>query len=350
MAVFRNNLEWDGAELRVCRKTKPPMRFADFTTYRDHLVGVARRMGENAGARKRDHPVSLLSTVSRGYDSPAASVLARGAGCSDAVTIRQVRSVLPRRDSSEEIAQELGFTCSVVDREGRGRPYELAFWVADGRAEDQNLAAFDFPGEVTALFSGAYCGVIWDDDEHKHPAVAEYRDRNTLSFCEYRLQSGVIHCPLPYLDYQRPEEILGIMRSPEMEPWSVGGDYDRPIPRRLVEEAGVPREMFGQRKSTTQFEETFSWPYRGDLQRSYADYLRRVGQEVPTVAWRRFLNLIDRNFLLPIEERSPQRFSDFRDRLRGPERWLMNWSNNELADRLADRRGDDTQSAFAVAG
>ena len=31
----------------------------------------------------------------------------------------------------------------------------------------------------------------------------------------------------------------------------MGGAYDRPIARRLVEEAGVPRHLFGQRKKAT---------------------------------------------------------------------------------------------------
>ena len=33
-----------------------------------------------------------------------------------------------------------------------------------------------------------------------------------------------------------------------MGDWRVGGDYDRPIPRRIVESAGVPRDYFGMRK------------------------------------------------------------------------------------------------------
>ena len=33
-----------------------------------------------------------------------------------------------------------------------------------------------------------------------------------------------------------------------MTPWSVGGGYDRPIPRRIAESAGVDRQAFGQRK------------------------------------------------------------------------------------------------------
>lgn len=34
-----------------------------------------------------------------------------------------------------------------------------------------------------------------------------------------------------------------------MRPWDVGGCYSRTIPRGIVEEAGVPRELFGVRKS-----------------------------------------------------------------------------------------------------
>ena len=33
-----------------------------------------------------------------------------------------------------------------------------------------------------------------------------------------------------------------------MRPWCVGGAYDRPIPRRIVESAGVERAAFGQTK------------------------------------------------------------------------------------------------------
>ena len=38
------------------------------------------------------------------------------------------------------------------------------------------------------------------------------------------------------------------MHSDEMKEWSVGGEYDRPIPRRIVEEAGIARESFGMKK------------------------------------------------------------------------------------------------------
>ena len=38
-----------------------------------------------------------------------------------------------------------------------------------------------------------------------------------------------------------------------MRPWILGRGYDRPIPRRLVEEAGVARDLFGgSKKAVTQ--------------------------------------------------------------------------------------------------
>ena len=43
-------------------------------------------------------------------------------------------------------------------------------------------------------------------------------------------------------------DIVRITESPEMDPWRLGNAYDRPIPRRVAEEAGVPRHLFGQSK------------------------------------------------------------------------------------------------------
>jgi hypothetical protein len=40
-----------------------------------------------------------------------------------------------------------------------------------------------------------------------------------------------------------------ITRSAEMAPWDVGGAYSRPICRRLLEDAGVPRGSFGVSKT-----------------------------------------------------------------------------------------------------
>ena len=59
-----------------------------------------------------------------------------------------------------------------------------------------------------------------------------------------------------------------------MDPWRIGTDYDRPIPRRIAEQAGVSRELFGRRKmaSVTEFP-SLGAPHSVDLKESYFEFL-----------------------------------------------------------------------------
>jgi hypothetical protein len=57
-----------------------------------------------------------------------------------------------------------------------------------------------------------------------------------------------IHVPVPMIGARRHTEVSLISRSAEMAPYRIGTDYDRPIPRRVLEDRGVPRSSFGQRK------------------------------------------------------------------------------------------------------
>lgn len=52
--------------------------------------------------------------------------------------------------------------------------------------------------------------------------------------------------------------IYKINNSQEMEKYSIGGQYDRPIPRRIAEESGVPRDSFGIKKSGAGFTYRFN--------------------------------------------------------------------------------------------
>jgi hypothetical protein len=65
------------------------------------------------------------------------------------------------------------------------------------------------------------------------------------------LQNGFIYFPVPILGFGSYERILSISRSPEMEDWQTFNEYDRPIPRRILETKGVPRELFGWDKKAT---------------------------------------------------------------------------------------------------
>jgi hypothetical protein len=76
-------------------------------------------------------------------------------------------------------------------------------------------------------------------------------DQSGSSIGEWRLRKGFIHVPLPYLGAERQREVQALSRSSEMRPWVLGRSYDKPIPRRILEEAGIPRGTFGEIKRAT---------------------------------------------------------------------------------------------------
>ena len=68
-----------------------------------------------------------------------------------------------------------------------------------------------------------------------------------------------------------------------MLPWKLGtGSYDRPIARRIAEEAGVPRAAFGQHKLGAGL--SSAWRLNAESERDFEDFLR---SEVPASILRR---------------------------------------------------------------
>lgn len=103
---------------------------------------------------------------------------------------------------------------------------------------------------------------------------------------EWRLVVGVIHLPLPYIGARRRAEIVEITESAEMDPWRLGTAYDRPIARRIAEEAGVPRQLFGQSKmgSVVLFSQP-SIPHGTVLRRDFFAYLAEEKILARSEAW-----------------------------------------------------------------
>ena len=77
---------------------------------------------------------------------------------------------------------------------------------------------------------------------------------------------------------RRKAEIIAITESDEMQPWRIHTAYDRPIPRRIAEEAGIPRQAFGQAKyaSVVIFPQP-SIPYGKTLRSEFFAYLDTQG-------------------------------------------------------------------------
>jgi hypothetical protein len=245
--TYFENLRWDGSTLTVEAK---PAGYRDFTTfarYRGFLESSLQLLAANM-ATKRRYPYTMLSTLSSGYDSPTVTVLARQVGCVETLSIDRARD--GDEDSGAAIANILGLRSLVVPQDAwRAMTLPEIPFIAGAPGGHQVLfkAAEDYlAGRV--LFTGFHGDKMWAKDTQDLSENIVRGDPSGLSLSEYRLWAGFIHCPAVFWGARQIRDVHAISNSPEMQPWDVAAQYSRPIPRRIVEEAGVPRELFGTRK------------------------------------------------------------------------------------------------------
>lgn len=225
----------------------------DFASYRSILREGVRCVLENAADPARKFPFRPLAAITGGYDSTATAALAAEAGCKEAFSFIDPRRPDPLYDSGKKNAERLGMTCAEYSRwEYLGLPGmpELEFALTTGAAQTP-LAALGTALEKTILVSGHRGDALWN------PMTAQYSDfmathwvRYTLGLTdtEFRIRRGFLNLSPATFSCGFNREIARIGRSEEMAPWSVGGNYDRPLARRIAEEAGLPRESFGMKK------------------------------------------------------------------------------------------------------
>lgn len=225
--------------------------FEDFSSYRAFLIRTLEGLRDNARSDERRSKHALLTTISSGYDSTACAALASELGCREAVTIRDSRQYGGGDDSGLRIGEILGLDVSEVGRldylERPGVP-EAEFVACGDLGQDLVFASFERFVEGRMLLTGFHGGKVWDRNCKVVSTSIVRGDPSGNSLTEFRLRLGFIHVPVPFIGCQQHPSLYRIANSEEMRPWQIGGNYDRPIPRRIIEEKGVPREMFGMRK------------------------------------------------------------------------------------------------------
>ncbi|AZT84113.1 hypothetical protein EHN06_11510 [Marinobacter sp. NP-4(2019)] len=270
---YFENLVLNDAGLVAASKPEHIRGFTDFDSYSQFLNETAEGIGRNAKDPSRKNPITIMSTVSRGYDSPVASILARTAGARKAVTIKSARSLIPRQDSGALISDLLGLECEEYTNTRKNIKDELWYWAANGSLQDMNFSVFRYPRGPSLMFTGFNGDMVWSRGSSTSDDYLKRKDSTGVGFCEHRLVEGVIHCPVPFWGIRHLKDIKRISEDGEMTPWSVGGDYDRPIPRRIVESEGVPRDYFGQKKSATTVDELLLFPVARHLMKEYEKFL-----------------------------------------------------------------------------
>jgi len=225
----------------------------DFAAYRALLATAVREIVANAGAVARKRRYTPLVSLSRGYDSTACAVLTVEAGGTDAFTYVDARADDPHRDDGTATAQRLGLRCSAHGRWdylGRASTPVHEFGYGPTSSSLPLTAAADrLPNRLLVL--GEIGDSIWDP---RHACVFDGLSRSWIRFTlglsaiEFRLRVGYLVFAPPSIGARHNRAVHAISTSDAMRAWSIGSRYDRPVPRRIAEEAGLPRGSFGVRK------------------------------------------------------------------------------------------------------
>ena len=333
---YYNNLLFDGLSVLEIDKPDTAPNFNCYNDYKGFIEESSKQLGTNASSNSRKHQIKLLSSISSGYDSSVAAVISRYAGCKDTITIKDSNSFWRGSDSGKEIADVLGMTCKEYPLSADSYPLEETVWAAEGRPGVMNWAQFEYLEPLCLFFTGCHGEKLWDRVDHDHPDPFVRRDTSSLGFCEFRLFKGVFQCPLPFWGVRHSKELRKITESKEMEPWYMNKDYDKPIARRIVEEAGVERDKFGVLNKNTSLEKSFWWPISTASKKSFAEYLKKENVFSPSVPLVRFLNLISHIDSL-IYKNTVKKIG----LPKGPRPWqkitanhlIFQWANNSLREK-----------------
>lgn len=229
----------------------------NFDDYANFLRQTTTALIANGASPVRKNPRQPVTMLSTGYDSTAVSSVCAQCGVREAVTLNVV--IGKHNDCGADIAKKLGLVCHsaasplgarvptlTARLENLGEPF-LEFFATAGIGDNMAFMEMEKFIRDKMVFSGLYGDGCWSREgngaglAHHLPYM---KSRN-----EFRLRSAYWLVPMPAFGAYFPYVLKRAARSPGMEKFSVHGNYDRPIARRLAEEAGVPREMFGQAKA-----------------------------------------------------------------------------------------------------
>jgi hypothetical protein len=352
--LFHGNRVLEGGESRV-ELRGGPRSFASYDEYVGTLRATLARIGENLRSPARRAPMSPVALVSAGYDSPAVAALARESmGLSEAFATRPGSGEDAGLEDGAAVAGALGLPSRPLRREPPATgEVEIALLAAALWGCERTL--HELVGELarrpepSLVLSGHHGGMLWDgrSDRPEPPEDVRRGSDDGLALAEARLGSGFVHAAVPFLYARAARDVRRISLSAEMSPWRLGGDYDRPIPRRILEEAGVPRGIFARAKRGI-WEATYELPYDAAARERFVAWLdRRLPGAAARLRLFRGLTALDRALIRRLWRLSPRRPPRLPFRLQrlplagwSSRHLMFKWANDELAARRERELGD----------
>ena len=332
-----------------------PRAFDSFESYVGELRATLLRVRDNAISTERQVPVRAYTTLSSGYDSAAVACLARELGVAECFTTRPdaTRKGWVALEDGAAIADALGLKAHLLQPPSETTTADELYFLAPTQWGSElifhDMARYiGDSGGTAVVFTGYHGDKVWDvATAGRYLADDIVRgDTSGLNLSEIRLERGFFNVAVPFVFARNIRNLVDIARSPAMSAWRLGNDYDRPIPRRIVEEAGVPRSLFGREKRVVM--SYYQHPFNPELRERYflwldeqlgIDRLRvRASELVRGVEWK--LGSIFARLGRPANSFGiAARLKRTLFRGHDPRHLMFKWSANELAARIREHAG-----------
>ena len=229
---------------------KSDFNFSCFEDYHNALKDTIEKLAANSTSTFRKHKYGMMATISKGYDAPTCAAIAKEFGCNEVFTFN--RPVHYSGDCGSDIAKILGYE-HIYELDAndykKNKEYLEALNVSSG--DTGSMIVID--GEYKyykdkLLFCGCRGDSIWGIKERPNDSLIYPCETSNENAYELYLRNNTILVMPPYIGADHASQIYEIGISDEMKRWRLGNLYDRPVCRRIVEENGVKREMFGLKK------------------------------------------------------------------------------------------------------
>lgn len=250
------NIEVDIDLNIVVNKKDSGLSFSSYNDYYQRINDILDCIYKNAQSNLRKIKYDSISTISRGYDAVATSVLAKQHGCNRVITFNKPKQYA--NDCGEDIAKLIGYDNIYLCDANRYRTQtELieAECISSGDVGSSIIfAAYKDLFKNSMVMMGIRGDSLWERIHANVNNLQDFTAGNTLQqtdhiFVETCLDANAVCIPLPMIGSDRWTDIAQISNSVEMENYSIRPNYDRPIPRRIAEDFGVPRNWFGLEKA-----------------------------------------------------------------------------------------------------
>jgi len=287
--IYHENIVIENGETNLEPKKRNNYVFACYTDYYQALMNKLSKMRENYESSDRKWILKAYTTISSGYDAAAVSCLAKKLEVAECFTGKPLDGLVFGRQAepSERIARKLGCHVKTIEsRRSKISEDELFFLAGNYPRFTQSVWSeislhgmvknIQNSGDPAVVFMGYFGDDVWGTKAKIDPETGDLLSTPPISgsnLAEIRLLVGFVCLSPAYMFIKDVAQIRQVSDASEMDNWRLNNNYDRPIPRRIAEETGVPRNWFGMEKRhiTT----TYLWPINKQNRLAFYQYLKK---------------------------------------------------------------------------